>query len=155
VVVNCVMFGPGGHRTRPPGLVTESYLRPVESHRNRLVKTILDPLAAQNPSSPHDFTYVEGLAVDEHRYPVRGPWTKSVSCAVLRINHYVTKSEQEFEAKQVRPRSDGTTPLRRMSVARVLERSPGASEAGEEGPPDAAIAVHLPALREAVARREE
>lgn len=52
VAVNCALFGPGGHRTRPPGLVTESYLRPLESHRARLVKTILDPRAAQRPLTP-------------------------------------------------------------------------------------------------------
>ena len=149
VVVNCAMFGPNGHRVRPSGLVTESYMRPLDSHRTRLVKTIADPRLAKHAAGPHHFEYSQGLAVDENHYPVKGPWTKSVSCSTLRINHYVTKSEQEFEAKRARPRADAGFAKPRMPASRVLARS-AVENVGVEGPPDSSISVYLPALREAV-----
>ena len=145
------MFGPSGHRVRPSGLVTESYMRPLESHRTRLVKTIADPRLAAHAAGPHHFEYSHGLAVDENHYPVRGPWTKSVSCSTLRINHYVTKSEEEFEAKRARPRADAGFAKPRMPASRVLARS-AVENVGVEGPPDTSISVYLPALREAVSR---
>jgi hypothetical protein len=150
VVVNCTIFGPSGHRVRPSGLVTENYLRPLAVHRNRLVKTIADPRRAANPAGPHHFDYSQGLAVDENRYPVRGPWTKSVSHSNIRINHYLTKSEQEFDAKRATPRSDTDKP--RMPASRLFARSAVEGD-GVEGPPDSSISVYLPALREAVRRR--
>jgi hypothetical protein len=151
VVVNSTLFGPSGHRTRPKGFVTENYLFQLGSHRTRIVKTIADPRAAVQPGSPHHFEYSQGLAVDENGYPVKGVWTKSVSNSALRINHYVTKSEEELRAKLAGPRADAVdTP--RHYLARLLADSPGENE-HVEGTPESSITIYLPALREAVAKR--
>lgn len=90
--------------------------------------------------------------MDENHYPVRGPWTKSVSYSTLRVNHYVTKSEQEFQAKLARPRAD-VLARPRLLPSHLLARSP-TEDARVEGPPDTSITIYVPALRDAVAKRE-
>jgi Glycosyltransferase family 92 len=147
VVVNVAIFGPCGHSTRPSGLVTESYQMQLESHRTRLVKTIADPLAVERPAGPHHFEYAWGLAVDENGHPVRGNWTKSVSYSALRINHYVTKSEEELRAKLTLPRADNA-PEPRDYLHRLL----AAGKEPAQNFPESSIAIYLPALREAVAK---
>jgi len=151
VAVNIALFGPGGHRTRPAGLVTESYLFQLESHRTRLVKSIVDPRAAEHAANPHHFEYSRGLAVDENGHPQKGPWTKSVSYSALRINHYVTKSEEELRAKLGAPRAD-TAKEPRHYLSDLLAGNPGENE-HVEGFPESSIAIYLSALREAVAKR--
>jgi hypothetical protein len=146
VAVNIALFGPGGHRTRPAGLVTESYLFQLESHRTRLVKSIVDPRAAEQAANPHHFEFSRGLAVDENGYPQKGPWTKSVSYSALRINHYVTKSEEELRAKLGAPRAD-TAVEPRHYLSHLLENE------RVEGSPESSITIYLAALREAVAKR--
>jgi hypothetical protein len=143
VAVNIALFGPGGHRTRPAGLVTESYLFQLESHRTRLVKSIVDPRAAEHAANPHHFEYSRGLAVDENGHPQKGPWTKSVSYSALRINHYVTKSEEELRAKLGAPRAD-TAEEPRHYLSDLL---------AVEGSPESSITIYLAALREAMSRR--
>ena len=44
----------------------------------------------------HAFRYDRLGAVDENHYPIQGGPTKSVSFDRLRINHYFTKSVEEF-----------------------------------------------------------
>jgi hypothetical protein len=91
VAVNRAAFGPSGHERKPPGLVIESYLmrRPAV---DRSIKSIVDPKEALVSVTPHHFVYDGRLAVNEDRYPVRGPITPRPSLARLRVNHYETKS---------------------------------------------------------------
>lgn len=97
--------------------------------RNRRVKSIVDPARTLRPVGPHFFEYRAGAsAVTENHEPVRvvdvGRWKRRlrrlaggapflpldpystressvtrVSVDRLRINHYITKSREEFEAK--------------------------------------------------------
>jgi len=67
-------YGSSGHRERPAGLVTDSYLRraPSQWRRNRQGKSIVDPSRALSATGPHYFTYKDGaLPVNEGREPVR------------------------------------------------------------------------------------
>jgi hypothetical protein len=104
VGVNRVTFGTSGHRTRPPGLVIENYLR--RGPGNRFVKSIVQPGMTSRCVSAHRFEYRHGLAVDENGYPIHRDATKSVSIARLRINHYYTRSEEELRAKHAALRAD-------------------------------------------------
>jgi hypothetical protein len=129
VVVNWVSFGSAGLVRRPDGLVIEAFLRrgPLDhrvayphllvapglderdphSYRplNTHVKTIADPAQVVACESSHCFEFAGGrLPVDEHGNPVRGPWTEQVSVARLRINHYWSKSRDEFAAKLAKGR---------------------------------------------------
>jgi hypothetical protein len=120
VVVNWAMFGTSGHRAPPAGLVVENYLRRTDNEIfNRHIKTVVDPSRVAHFCTPHFFTYRGGPGVDENRQavPPRN-YTDGVSFARLRVNHYVTRSEDEFRRKlatetadfgRLRPDSEGRT----------------------------------------------
>ncbi|MGH2979954.1 MAG: glycosyltransferase family 92 protein, partial [Solirubrobacterales bacterium] len=104
VGVNRATFGTSGHRTRPAGLLIDSYLR--RGGRNRFMKSIVQPSTAIRCLSAHRFEYRYRLAVDENGYPIHRDATKSVSFERLRINHYYTKSEAELREKLSAARPD-------------------------------------------------
>jgi hypothetical protein len=140
VCANWAMFGTSGHRTKPEGLVIESYTERVDAPANMFVKSVVDPTRAERCRTAHNFDYRSLMAVDENHYPVHGAQTKSVSFARLRVNHYVTKSEEEAEAKL------GAPPhfLRKWRGARLEDEFPRR--------PDDAIAPYVVQVREALAR---
>jgi hypothetical protein len=103
VAANWAVFGTSGHAEPPPGLVIESYLDRIEHPDAHWYKSIVDPTRVAAVSfEVHDFLYVSGSAVDENMYPAAGGWTKSISRSLLRVNHYVTKSEAEHRHRRSR-----------------------------------------------------
>ena len=85
-------------------------------------------------------------AVDENRHPIWGAETTYASSSSLRVNHYYTKSIEEFERKQARARA-WTGNLREEALDRILEQERRLSA------PDDAIAQFLPPLRQVLASR--
>jgi hypothetical protein len=152
VVVNVAKFGPSGHRTKPPGLVTESYVMRVDTvasrHASRQVKSIVDPAAVDRSATAHAFVYRRLLPVDENGYPVAAHLTKSPSFERLRINHYYSRSEEELRAKQTRRTADYAwerPPVPEWETLREAE--------SKVSVPDDAILRFVPALHEALGRR--
>ena len=147
VCVTRADFGTSGHQSKPPGLVTENFLRRrsytpgAEAH----MKSVVDPARVVRCLNAHWFDYADaGSAVDENEQPVAAvlPFTKSpASLALLRINHYVTKSEEEFRRKQAQWETAG----------RPLEPDPAWFET-LDSESDEAITAYLPALRDALGR---
>jgi Glycosyltransferase family 92 len=107
VGVNEITFGTSGHVTRPPGLAIENFVRrcEIDKPRNRIIKSIVQPAqVADLGSDPHYFRYLGNRkAVDENREPIRGSLTESVSVDLLRINHYMTRSQEERQKKNAGP----------------------------------------------------
>jgi len=103
VVVNWRMYGTSGHKHPPEGLVTESFLMraPDDLQANHFVKSIVNPRSALGPQTGHFFT-LRGDPVGEDGRPVRNPIRDSTA-DLLRINHYYSKSEEEFRRKSERP----------------------------------------------------
>ncbi|OLE20827.1 MAG: hypothetical protein AUI36_34675, partial [Cyanobacteria bacterium 13_1_40CM_2_61_4] len=142
VGVNSVFFGTSGHRTRPTGLVIENYLENDDGEGKLAIKSIVDPARAARCESVHSFAYRDGMAVNEHGYPIRANRTKSVSHSLLRINHYWARSEEQFRAKCAAPMpATGTFrpwyDMRRLSGGRLNDASH-------------AILEYAPALRAAL-----
>lgn len=160
VGVNWAMFGPGGHRTKPPGLVIESYTQQLDLSPNtkpnrplqvqpfrRWVKSIVDPHRVVRGVTVHTFVFDSQALVDENEYPIRGGVTKSISYSRLRINHYRTKSVEEF-LKKLETRSPDLGDARRQpDMELLLEQERTNSR------PDTTILHYVPALRDALARR--
>ena len=150
VAVNCLMYGCSGHRSRPAGLVTENYIRRLNiPAANRHIKSIVDPTRTERLITPHHFHYPYLSAVDENHFPVAWPRTKSLSFSRLRINHYHSKSEEEYLAKAQTPRADGgartaftTDDLARRRVFEEVH--------GEDDP---AVLRYVPALNSALESR--
>jgi hypothetical protein len=151
VGVNWANFGTGGHVTAPPGLVIESYLlRSSNERTGRTIKSIVQPARVREAGNPHFFRYRDGLAVDEQRRPISGPdfaYTESCSFSLLRINHYWSKSEEEFREKARHPRADTGLVRGIPGSGRLPEPLPGSIE-------DTTILAYLPLLKKALGQAE-
>lgn len=102
VAVNWQMFGTGGHITKPEGKVVESY-RKCAAAGNRHVKIVVQPELTVRIVNPHQGRYVGGrCAVNELSMRVNGPHSIPPSLTRLRINHYWTKSVEEFFLKKIK-----------------------------------------------------
>lgn len=147
IAVNRLAFGTSGHRTMPPGLVIENYVRRVRTSRQ--VKSIVDPTRVVRCIGAHGFEYEGGApTVDELRRPInKRALMESFSAQRLRINHYVTKSEEEYAEKFTMPRPDtGEAREPHPDLARRFRLL--------DEQEDHDIQAYLPALREAMAARE-
>ena len=104
VALNWVCFDTNGHKTKPTehgGLVTANYTRVSKEYDvkvNRQFKSIVNPRRVIY-ANIHSSIYDKGYCVTENLEPlitVRGPFTKHHSSSKIRINHYFTKSEEEY-----------------------------------------------------------
>jgi Glycosyltransferase family 92 len=152
--VNRLRFGTSGHKTRPAGLVIENYTYRAPLSRY-LVKSIANPRRTSHCLTAHIFAYEDGVAVDENGNPLVRPektpdvppeyasYTEPFTASRLRINHYATRSEEEFRRKAKRRKADtGRPPISPIPVERVLRNF--ALERDET------IQRYLPELREAM-----
>ena len=106
IAVNMINYGTSGHETPPAGLAIENYTRRIrlDGPRNTLIKSIVNPERTRRVGrTPHYFFYTDRQkAVDENFQMARGHATEKVSAALLRINHYFTRSQQERNQKIAR-----------------------------------------------------
>jgi hypothetical protein len=109
VTVNWRTYGTSGFMHPPEGLVTENYLwrGPDDMHLNRHVKSIVYPRRALGSLSAHYFR-LQGNPVGEDGRPVlalegHGHGSRERTAELLRINHYYTRSEEEFRRKAASP----------------------------------------------------
>ena len=147
VAVAWVMLGTGGHRTRPPGLVIENYLRRIEQPDPVMnMKSVVDPTRVAASVSGHHCVYPYMSAVDENRFPVDGHTLVPPSSERLRLNHYHYKSEEEYVAKFERWWAIG----RRRPIPTAQDLEQLRKKEAEEGVTDDTILMFAPALREAL-----
>ena len=108
--INWVFFDSNGHDKKPNGLVIENYTR-VETDFNcercRVIKSIVNPQKVKFCYHPHFFVYRFGeKCVDINKVPTDLYFTKHNSRDVLRVNHYYTKSKEEYLEKINREMAD-------------------------------------------------
>jgi hypothetical protein len=147
VGANWCTFGDSGHVTMPAGLVIENYvMRSDDRTRNWAVKSIVAPSRTLRcGGNPHYFDYVDGARiVNENMEPMERPDTNDPpSFERLRLNHYVTKSQEERRRKLERPVAfDG----RMKNVEGVMRRDRELNQIRDE-----TILIYLPSLKEALA----
>ena len=97
------MYGFNGHESRPAGLTIENYTKRAPYGVQARPKSIVDPSKVIGLESTHMFDFAEGrkIAYDEQKRLVcrndeHGPSN------ILRLNHYFTRSREEFAAKIAR-----------------------------------------------------
>ena len=132
---------------RPFGPVTESYVVRLGTGENRTIKTVADPTRVTRCNGVHKFDYARLGTVDENGYPIWGGQTKTESRSVLQLNHYISKSLEEYRDRSRRARPVGGRlgePYRRPFDPERLARLE------KRGEPDEAILQYLPALRRAL-----
>jgi len=107
VCVPWFMFGFSGHETPVPGLVIENYTQrapfpPPPRHAKLLKwKSIVQPAEVVAVTGAHLFELASGLTggFDERKTEVTADKATPPPGDVLRINHYYSRSRQEFAAK--------------------------------------------------------
>ena len=106
IEVSRLDFGPSDHVRKPDGLVIEtyvmrrSYVSPKKDWEH--VKSIVDPTRTDHAFNAHGFFYKDGYAVLEDGRPaLEDPpgRRRFPEASLLRINHYITKSEEEYRRK--------------------------------------------------------
>jgi hypothetical protein len=148
VCVSRANYGSSGHKTKPPGLVIESYLhtRNYVADARGFVKCIVDPSRTVRCASVHQFAYSEGFAVDERFRTIEGDQpigSNVITFERLRVNHYGLKSEEELERKRSLWARAGAA---RMSPERRGGNVPYDHE-------DRSLERYVPAVRAALERR--
>lgn len=110
IAVNWCVYGSSGHETRPAGLVTENFLyRGTPDRRgNDCIKTIANPRVIESCQHVHYPTYIAGFYnIDENGKRIDG-WSnpREGDTKHIRINHYFTKSKEEWIERRSRGKAD-------------------------------------------------
>ena len=109
IAINWCIFGSNGHITKPEGNVLENYTMCSEKDfsPNLFIKTICDPLKVRYYGDPHFPVYLKGFYnLGEDGEIVRISVSKKVNVSKIRINHYFTKSREEYTLKKNRGKAD-------------------------------------------------
>ena len=113
LAINWSIFGSSGYIKRPPTQINHLFHR-SETHwqMNQFVKSIVKPdcVCLNTPRYAHFIPTKEGVTVNENHEHVT-EMRHAISTEKIRINHYVTRSWQDFwEVKARRPRRFYTGP---------------------------------------------
>lgn len=122
VGVNWQTFGSSGHLRRPEGLQIAAFTRraPLSWGWNKHIKTIARPERAVRAMNPHYFSYAAPwFCMNERREKVPASFNEPVSVGVLQVNHYFTRSREEYDEKVRRGAADGT--FKSMEFWNVVE----------------------------------
>jgi len=102
------MFGHSGHRARPPGLVVAEYAH-CEDSLIGITKSIVRPSATE-VAFVHNCLTTTGRTVNDRGQTLREDWRHEQpfrSEELVCINHYFTRSYEEYAAKIQRGQVDG------------------------------------------------
>ena len=130
ICVPWFMFGHCGHETPPAGLVIENYtaraLYPPKPGCEPLMKwkSIVQPTAVVAVSSMHMFDLSNGITggVDENREPVTRKTERTPPPSkIFRLNHYFTRSRQEFAVKAKDGGLGSRGPRKRQHLGDMIE----------------------------------
>jgi hypothetical protein len=105
LAVNWASFGSSGYVKKPSGLVTNNFVHRATDDcvKNRMVKTICNPRKVFYFAISHAANYLPGhFAINENKERVEWATTKVASIHKIRINHYYSKSKEEFLQKRAR-----------------------------------------------------
>jgi hypothetical protein len=108
IAISWLQFGYSGHYSKPSGFVIENYTR-RDSEIHVLVKSIVNPRTVLLFTNPHVATHLFGLwTINEKGIKLKKPIIQEKSdrsVNEIRINHYFTKSYEEYLQKCERNRA--------------------------------------------------
>ena len=106
IAINWVVYGTSGHKDKINGLVCENYLYRSDKSAacNHTVKLIVNPRVVDSfYRTPHTVKYIsdEYMSISERGSYILGkvPFFRDASYCRLQINHYSSKSENEYYYK--------------------------------------------------------
>lgn len=116
--VNWLVFGSSGHEKKTEGGVLKNFVMCAEKNDtgNLHIKTICDPLKVLAWINPHYPLYRKGFKnLDASGGIITGAFTQKAHLDIIRINHYYTKSKEEFIEKIKRGVADKNINIRNMN----------------------------------------
>ena len=125
--VNWAIFGSSYYTNTPEGLITKNFIRRGENTHwlNYHIKTICNPRLVKKYISPHYPLYKLGAySISESEGKrIYGWFCWSVRYSYIRINHYFTKSKEQFLAKRNRGLADrlGQYELEKFNQKKIKE----------------------------------
>jgi hypothetical protein len=124
LAINWQMFGPSGHKTKPSGLQIEAYKKrnKIDAEVNRHVKMVVRPERVEKGRDPHSMFFKDGFyAVNEKKILVEGSFSAPVSTEIVQINHYFTRTTEEYKVKISKGDPNGAEP-KDMRLFEATER---------------------------------
>lgn len=106
LAVNWVTYGSSGHENRQDGILKNyTYHSHLDFLPNKHIKSIINPRRLLSWRDPHSWTYTEGFAVNENKQRTDTAFS-DYSGNIIRINHYYTKSKEDWAHKMERGTGD-------------------------------------------------
>ena len=100
VAINWRYFGDSGKMTKPEGGVLKNFLY-CGKRTDKHVKIIVNPRLIESMVTPHHGKYLNGhYIIDERGIKVTSPFNLNADPQFIRINHYYSKSKEEFFARR-------------------------------------------------------
>ena len=120
LAVNCISYDSNGYLTKPDLLTIEAYTnrrKDLNSDRH-IIKSIVKPKDIYYNNNPHCCKFKRNkIIVDSSFTPCPGALTKDCNVDVIRINHYHSRSLEEYKARIDKGFADQTN-LREFSTER-------------------------------------
>ena len=125
--INWAVFGSSGHKTKTPGLVMERF-----THRatpdfgpNIHIKSIIRPECVEQFPNPHCANYLTGFyCANMKGHFVRGPFSPvAEGWHRLRLEHYYTKSNEEYIKRREKGRADVLVDKRTIKDLTLSDRN--------------------------------
>lgn len=137
--ITWLIHGFNGHYKKQNGLLTEIFPKcSFSSPSNHTVKSIVNPRSVLKVYNPHFMLHTLGSKViNTGGKNMHGPYTEP-HFEKIRVNHYYTKSYEEYLQRMKKGKADGNT------SAKLLDYSPNYCSTDE----DEAIKKYLPKLKE-------
>lgn len=124
IAVNWRMFGSSGHKDKPEGLVLENYLYrgAGQAKGNDCIKTIANPRMIKEYRHVHYPTYYSGVySINEDGHRVMAWSNPCGETKAIRINHYFTKSEEEWKKRRSIGKADTKNETDKRSMHEFYE----------------------------------
>ena len=124
ILLQWLVFGPSGHDHRPAGLVIENYTRrlPQTDDASRHVKTLVRTAHLLGMDYTPHAAECSGPACNTRGEKVLPYAIQPTECHdVMVINHYFTKSREDWEFKRRRGRGDSLEPYQERVFSDVAD----------------------------------
>tara|TARA_R110000824_G_scaffold373665_1_gene564064 strand:+ start:116 stop:916 length:801 start_codon:yes stop_codon:yes gene_type:complete len=100
-------FGSSGHLERQKSTI-KNYIHTSGTGDDQHIKSIVNPILVTDTLNPHSFKYKKNFfCVNENMKRVPNAFNKPYTRDKIQLNHYVTRSREDFELK--RKRGGGNT----------------------------------------------
>jgi hypothetical protein len=108
LAVNWLIYGSSGLKSKTPVSQRKKFVHHLDPSDdiNKHIKVIVDPSKVDNFYTPHCCTYLQGKCVDVDFKTVPSAFTERPKHHIIWLNHYWTRSEQEYKEKADRTRAD-------------------------------------------------